>query len=188
MPTILTAGKEQFTNMVSILHMNYPGQHSNLSPDSLLSSELSAISATFPKHLVIFAGTSAPSSFLRRQAADGDHPTRPAIQDAPTETEMMSIPEIDDPNYTPGPRPTLLSFSSGRKVYNYAEGNSTVPKNAGILKKYQILTPGLILTLLITFGLLLPGILVGFNALAAIQSPLRLDAPKAFDASSRKNQ
>ncbi|KAF7290067.1 hypothetical protein HMN09_01311800 [Mycena chlorophos] len=58
----------------------------------------------------------------------------------------------------------------------------------GILSKYQLLTPGLITGLLITFFVLVPILITGINALSSIQSPVRVDAPKGFDAVERKNQ
>nr|GAT51473.1 predicted protein [Mycena chlorophos] len=58
----------------------------------------------------------------------------------------------------------------------------------GILSKYQLLTPGLITGLLITFFVLMPILITGINALSSIQSPVRVDAPKGFDAVERKNQ
>lgn len=58
----------------------------------------------------------------------------------------------------------------------------------GILKRYQLLTPGLIISLLVAFFVLVPVIFVGISALASIQSPVRLDAPKGFNAAEKKNQ
>ncbi|KAF7289225.1 hypothetical protein MIND_01383800 [Mycena indigotica] len=58
----------------------------------------------------------------------------------------------------------------------------------GILAHYQLLTPGLITALIITLFVLLPIIMLGINALGSIQSPLRVDPPKGFDAVEKKNQ
>jgi len=58
----------------------------------------------------------------------------------------------------------------------------------GILKRYQLLTPGLILTLIVVFFVLVPIIVLGVNALASIQSPLRAEAPRSFSAKDKKNQ
>jgi hypothetical protein len=66
--------------------------------------------------------------------------------------------------------------------------NSTVPEGGGILKRYQILTPALITTLLITFFVLVPIIILGVSALASIQSPLSSEVPKGFDAQEKKVQ
>lgn len=66
--------------------------------------------------------------------------------------------------------------------------NSTVLEDGGILKRYQILTPALITTLLITFFILVPIIMFGVSALASIQSPLSSEVPKGFDAQEKKAQ
>ncbi|KAK0467789.1 uncharacterized protein EV420DRAFT_1259676 [Desarmillaria tabescens] len=66
--------------------------------------------------------------------------------------------------------------------------NSLAPPKGGILARYQLLTPGLILVLLIVVGVLLPIIYFGIKALASIQSPVRMDAPKGFNAADKKNQ
>lgn len=58
----------------------------------------------------------------------------------------------------------------------------------GILKRYQLLTPGLILTLIMVFFVFLPIIVLGINVLAGIQSPLRAEAPRSFSAKDKKNQ
>ncbi|SJL01407.1 uncharacterized protein ARMOST_04729 [Armillaria ostoyae] len=65
---------------------------------------------------------------------------------------------------------------------------SVAPPKGGILARYQLLTPGLILVLLIVVGVLLPIIYFGIQALASIQSPVRMDAPKGFNAADKKNQ
>ncbi|KAL0949106.1 hypothetical protein HGRIS_009195 [Hohenbuehelia grisea] len=69
----------------------------------------------------------------------------------------------------------------------HAAANTTLPEG-GILKKYQLLTPGLITSLLVVFFVLLPALIVGISALASIQSPLRVEAPKGYNARDRKNQ
>ena len=58
----------------------------------------------------------------------------------------------------------------------------------GLLKRYQLLTPGLILTLVMVFFVLVPVIMLGVNALASIQSPLRAEAPRSFSAKDKKSQ
>jgi len=60
--------------------------------------------------------------------------------------------------------------------------------NGGILKRYQLLTPGLILTLIVAFFVLVPIIVFSVRALASIQSPLRAEAPRSFSARDKKNQ
>ncbi|KAF9643308.1 hypothetical protein BDM02DRAFT_3224734 [Thelephora ganbajun] len=60
--------------------------------------------------------------------------------------------------------------------------------DGGILKRYQLLTPGLILTLIVVFFVLVPIIVLSVNALASIQSPLRAEAPRSFSVKDKKNQ
>lgn len=60
--------------------------------------------------------------------------------------------------------------------------------DGGILKRYQLLTPGLILALIVVFFVFVPIIALGINALASIQSPLRADAPRSFNAKDKKTQ
>jgi hypothetical protein len=67
-------------------------------------------------------------------------------------------------------------------------GNTTLLQHGGILKRYQILTPALITSLLITFFVLVPIIMFGISALASIQSPLSNEVPKGFDAREKKVQ
>jgi len=74
-----------------------------------------------------------------------------------------------------------------------APANPTSPSRAaandgGILKKYQLLTPGLIISLFVTLFVLIPVVFLGITSLASIQSPVRLDAPKGFNAAEKKNQ
>ncbi|KDN34554.1 hypothetical protein RSAG8_12357, partial [Rhizoctonia solani AG-8 WAC10335] len=69
-------------------------------------------------------------------------------------------------------------------VTTYA--NATLPTGS-ILARYQLLTPGLIIALIITFGLLIPFLMIGINALASIQSPLRTESPKG-PTLEKKNQ
>ncbi|KAF7969413.1 hypothetical protein HWV62_27413 [Athelia sp. TMB] len=73
-------------------------------------------------------------------------------------------------------------------VHAFVAPNSTVLTEGGILKRYQLLTPALITTLVISFGVILPIILLGVSALASIQSPLSTDVPKGFDAQQKKTQ
>jgi hypothetical protein len=60
--------------------------------------------------------------------------------------------------------------------------------DGGILKRYQLLTPGLILTLIVVFFVFVPIIVFGVNVLAGIQSPLRAEPPRSFSAKDKKNQ
>ncbi|KAF9553616.1 hypothetical protein CPC08DRAFT_673070 [Agrocybe pediades] len=81
-------------------------------------------------------------------------------------------------------RPSL-DFSSVSS--SFAPTNTTLPAG-GILKRYQLLTPGLITGLLVAFFILIPIVLGGMNALASIQNPVRTDVSKSFNAQERKNQ
>ncbi|KAG6918502.1 hypothetical protein DXG01_013862 [Tephrocybe rancida] len=76
-----------------------------------------------------------------------------------------------------------------RPVFDYlfAPVNSTLAEG-GILKRYQLLTPGLITVLLIAFFILVPILLFGFGALASIQSPLQTEAGSKFNADDKKKQ
>jgi hypothetical protein len=67
------------------------------------------------------------------------------------------------------------------------DASSNAPKT-GILARYQLLTPGLIISLLVTFFVLLPIIFIGISALSSIQLPLRTEPPKAYNALEKKNQ
>jgi len=80
-------------------------------------------------------------------------------------------------------RPTLDLSTEG----DFTTPNKTLSKG-GILKRYQILNPDIITTLLIVLFILVPVTLGGFKALASIQSPLRSDSPKSFNAQERKKQ
>ncbi|KAF8901744.1 hypothetical protein CPB84DRAFT_1777323 [Gymnopilus junonius] len=79
----------------------------------------------------------------------------------------------------------ILDLSSSSVVL--APGNTTLPVG-GILKRYQLLTPALITSLLVTFFVLLPVVFLGMNALASIQTPVRSDLGKSFNAQEKKNQ
>ncbi|KAH9921550.1 uncharacterized protein BXZ73DRAFT_91806 [Epithele typhae] len=76
-------------------------------------------------------------------------------------------------------------FSNYLVIYSGSPGPSSTFEEAqvapspsgGILKRYQLLTPGLILVLLVVFLILIP-----------IQSPLTNDIPKGFSAEEKKNQ
>ncbi|KAI0051452.1 hypothetical protein FA95DRAFT_1554541 [Auriscalpium vulgare] len=67
-----------------------------------------------------------------------------------------------------------------------APGNSTLPEG-GILKRYQLLTPALIMSLLVAFFVLIPIVLFGVSALASIQNPHRVPPPPDFDSFEKKD-
>ncbi|KAG5729275.1 hypothetical protein E4T56_gene8053 [Termitomyces sp. T112] len=66
--------------------------------------------------------------------------------------------------------------------------SNTTLAQGGILKRYQLLTPGLITSLLVVLFILLPILSFGFKALASIQSPLETEAPNKFSADEKKRQ
>ncbi|KAF8709680.1 hypothetical protein RHS03_03328, partial [Rhizoctonia solani] len=89
-------------------------------------------------------------------------------------TKRQQPNSLSRPNFVNQPH-TITTFA-----------NATLP-TGGILARYQLLTPGLLTALIITFGLLIPLLMVGINALAGIQSPLRTESPKG-PSLEKKNQ
>ncbi|ESK87952.1 hypothetical protein Moror_10866 [Moniliophthora roreri MCA 2997] len=78
-----------------------------------------------------------------------------------------------------------------RPVLDLSPSSSFAPQEnkEGILHNYQLLTPGLIVTLLVVVFVFLPVLYFGISALASIQSPLRIEVtPKGFNAGDKKNQ
>jgi len=116
---------------------------------STLSGDLRSLSSVFRSYAVIISGSVA---------------TRPAKRD-------VAAVDVRSPFFLPRVSPS--TFTHNRLVAD----NSTVPAG-GILKRYQLLTPGLLLTLIITLLLLFPIVFIGISALANIKSPQRMDAPK----------
>ncbi|KAH7888133.1 hypothetical protein F5I97DRAFT_1865849 [Phlebopus sp. FC_14] len=66
--------------------------------------------------------------------------------------------------------------------------SAVVAPQGGILQNYQLLTPALITSLLVVFFILVPVVMLGIMTLASIQSPLRLEAPKGYNAQEKKVQ
>ncbi|CAE6438490.1 unnamed protein product [Rhizoctonia solani] len=89
-------------------------------------------------------------------------------------TKRQQPNSLSRPNFANQPQ-TVTTFA-----------NATLP-TGGILARYQLLTPGLLTALIIAFGLLIPLLMVGINALASIQSPLRTESPKG-PTLEKKNQ
>ncbi|KAG9089962.1 hypothetical protein FRC07_012217 [Ceratobasidium sp. 392] len=83
-------------------------------------------------------------------------------------------------------QPNIISTSGFVNHPSSTFANVTEP-TGGILARYQLLTPGLLTALLIAFGLLIPLLLVGINALASIQNPIRTEVPKG-PSLEKKNQ
>lgn len=84
----------------------------------------------------------------------------------------------------------LVVFAGSRRQDDSAPepAPSPSPPAGGILARYQLLTPALISGLLLTLFVLIPIVLFGVYALASIQSPLRVNAPKGYSADEKKNQ
>jgi V0 complex accessory subunit Ac45/VOA1 transmembrane domain len=116
---------------------------------STLSDDLRGLSNVFRSYAVIISGSVA---------------TRPAKRD------VVAV-DVRTPFFLPRVSPS--TFIHNRLVAD----NSTLPAG-GILKRYQLLTPGLLLTLIIALLLLFPIVFVGISALANIKSPQRMEAPK----------
>ncbi|KDQ65113.1 hypothetical protein JAAARDRAFT_28774 [Jaapia argillacea MUCL 33604] len=88
--------------------------------------------------------------------------------------QIPDASEVDSPASSISARPA------------FAPSNSTLPAG-GLLKRYQILTPALITTLLIAFFIMVPVVMLGVYALASIQAPIR-EPLKNFSAQDKKNQ
>ncbi|KAH9978218.1 hypothetical protein BGW80DRAFT_1435790 [Lactifluus volemus] len=84
----------------------------------------------------------------------------------------------------------LVIFAGSRRQDDSAPPPTSAPSSpaGGILARYQLLTPALIVGLLLAFFVLIPIILFGISALASIESPLRVQPPKGFSADEKKNQ
>ncbi|KAI9063507.1 hypothetical protein FKP32DRAFT_1572055 [Trametes sanguinea] len=92
--------------------------------------------------------------------------------------------------YAGSPLSSLHRRQSSTTSSTFEPAAAPADSNAsgGILKRYQLLTPGLILALLVALFVLLPIIYIGVSALASIQSPLGNEIPKGFNAEEKKNQ
>ncbi|KAG9004069.1 hypothetical protein FRB90_011058 [Tulasnella sp. 427] len=77
--------------------------------------------------------------------------------------------------------PSVFASTSSDEV----QARAALPKG-GIFHRYQLLTPGLITAIGLTFGLLVPFMLIVINALASIKSPVRSEGIK--QATDKKNQ
>ncbi|KAI0773681.1 hypothetical protein C8Q74DRAFT_1316722 [Fomes fomentarius] len=90
--------------------------------------------------------------------------------------------------YSGSPGSTLHARQSLTSTTFEARPEAAAPSSGGILKRYQLLTPGLILALLIALFVLIPVIFLGVSALSSIQSPLTNEIPKGFSAEEKKHQ
>ena len=86
------------------------------------------------------------------------------------------------------PRHLVVLAGSRRQDHSAPEPAPSPAPAGGILARYQLLTPALISGLLLAFFVLIPIVLFGVSALASIQSPLRVNAPKGYSADEKKNQ
>jgi hypothetical protein len=82
----------------------------------------------------------------------------------------------------------LVILAGSRRQDDPAPAPSPSAPAGGILARYQLLTPALITGLLLAFFVLVPVVLLSVSALASIQSPLRVQAPKGYSADEKKNQ
>ena len=91
--------------------------------------------------------------------------------------------------YSGSPASMLHARQSSPSSSTFEAQEAVAPSpTGGILKRYQLLTPGLILVLLVTLFVLIPVIFFGVSALSSIQSPLTNEIPKGFSAEEKKNQ
>ncbi|KAL1712246.1 BIG/ATPase V1 complex, subunit S1 [Schizophyllum commune] len=160
-PTFIEGAKHVISMILPDVDAHHGGRKECMKEsDASFSNMLEAITAKFPKHLVIYTG-STPSQHLTRRQYD-------------------SAADQEDPYTNP--------FAElGEEPANVSQ-KAFAPPEGGILKKYQLLTPGLITSLLVVFFVLVPVMMAGIKALSSIQSPLRLDAPKGFNAQTKKQQ
>jgi len=132
--------------------------------DRQLSHHIEKITHAFDSYLVLVVGT-VPSSFsTAKRAADK---SQDALND-PFRSVDRSVDRTTSQIITEGIR---AGFAA---------------PTGGVLKRYRLLTPGLITSLGITFLLFLPLLLVVVNALAGIRSPVRSESIKRFQ--DKKNQ
>ena len=89
--------------------------------ENSLSRLFDSIESTFSKHVIIYTGSTSPSTFTKRQEDSTDSQPQPL-------------------------KPFVFAPSNG----------TTFSGGTGILGHYQLLTPGLIITLAVTLFLLIP--------------------------------
>ncbi|KAI0269402.1 hypothetical protein BC834DRAFT_866123 [Gloeopeniophorella convolvens] len=126
--------------------------------------------ASGSKHVVCMSMPAVTESAGARKRAVAEHESRLA-------DELERIVRVF-------PRHLVLFAGSRRQD---APAPSPSPEG-GILARYQLLTPALITSLLLVLFILVPVVLLGVSALASIQSPLRVQPPKGFNADEKKNQ
>lgn len=91
---------------------------------------------------------------------------------------------------SPSPLSSLYKRQSAGESKHALESDATKPKvtKGGILHKYQLLTPGLIVSISLVLFVLLPILWAALKALASVESPLMAAPPKNFSAESKKDQ
>ncbi|RDB15419.1 hypothetical protein Hypma_004190 [Hypsizygus marmoreus] len=184
-------------------------QFQYLSDPASLSTLAETISTQCNSHLITLTPASSPAGYFTHDAKNVVSITLPSLQDqvGGTRKDRMDVHAArlaDELTYLAASFPAYLvlytssipAFDTNalfedqhapRYVFESRDANTTLPEG-GILKRYQLLTPGLILVLLVSFFVLVPILLVGFNALAGIQSPLRVEPPKGYSAADKKAQ
>ncbi|KIJ32326.1 hypothetical protein M422DRAFT_265820 [Sphaerobolus stellatus SS14] len=123
-----------------------------------LHKDVSNVASVFPSHIVIYT-SSRP--LAKRQ-----------------EVLMEEDDMLDDTS-------PFFVMDNSKSQSASAAVNTTLVKGS-LTQRYQFFTPGLITALLVMFGLFIPILMFGINALASIQSP-RMDSPKG-PSLEKKNQ
>ncbi len=80
-----------------------------------------------------------------------------------------------------GKRQELAQHDNVNPPFTFSPNGTTnsALSEGGIFKRYQLLTPGLIVALLLVVFVLIPILFLGITALASIQSSIRFTASKA---------
>lgn len=86
------------------------------------------------------------------------------------------------------PRQSPSPFSPSSAGVNTTSASAFAAPTGGILSRYQLLTPGLILSLLVGFFVLIPTVMLGVSAVSSIKSPLQGEPPKGYISAEKKNQ
>ncbi|OSX60614.1 hypothetical protein POSPLADRAFT_1040663 [Postia placenta MAD-698-R-SB12] len=92
------------------------------------------------------------------------------------------------PSLHPRQSPSPFSPSSAGVNTTSASASAFAAPTGGILSRYQLLTPGLILSLLVGFFVLIPTVMLGVSAVSSIKSPLQGEPPKGYISAEKKNQ
>lgn len=133
-----------------------------LNSGDLLVSHLAAR----PSHLVLLWGTPSSTSQLnlKRQAPDS-----------------ISVP-FNNPFFSDSSNKETIST-----INQHSASNNTTYRGTGILAHYQLLTPGLLTALIITFGIFIPLLFFGISALASIRAPVWIDPGNKGVSTDKKN-